>query len=152
MRIIEYVAQDYILKKKRKKLDKRSRKYYLVDYKDINIFRVWNLASYRVKRVIYIDFDETRLIITTISNIDYQMAEATGDNVFDVGSNKDYLYLLSNSPNAPIIDENIQKILTLRDLGDVKVKFNENVGDNDIRKLISGSEIYSNLSEDIIYS
>ena len=67
MRIIKYVIKVHILKKKRKKLDKRNRKYYLINYKDINIFRVWNLASYRVKRVIYINFDETRLIITIIS-------------------------------------------------------------------------------------
>ena len=71
MRIIKYVIWVYILKKKRKKLDKRSWKCYLVDYKAINIFRVWNLASYRVKRVIYINFDEIKLIITIIFDIDY---------------------------------------------------------------------------------
>ena len=71
MRIIEYIIWVHILKKKRKKLDKRNRKCYLVDYKAINIFRVWNLVSYRVKRVTYINFDEIRLIITIIFDIDY---------------------------------------------------------------------------------
>ena len=86
------------------------------------------------------------------------MAETTGDNVFNAGSDKEiHLYLLFNSPNAPIADapvinKNIQKILTLGDLEDVRVKINENMGDNDIKKLISGSDLHSNSSEDIIYS
>ena len=118
---------------------------------------MWNSASYRVERVTYVDFDEIRLIITTIFDTDYWIIEATGDNVFDVGSDEDYLYLLSNTPNLPIvdtlvIDENIQKILISRSLGDVGVEFNEDVGDNDAEELISGPEIHSNPSENAIYS
>ena len=69
---------------------------------------MWNLASYRVKRVTYINFDEIRLIITTIFDIDYWIVEATGDNVFDAGSDEEvYLYSLFNSSNASIINKNI---------------------------------------------
>ena len=35
------------------------------------------------------------------------MAEATSDNIFNVGSDEDYLYLLSDTPNAPIINTSI---------------------------------------------
>ena len=85
------------------------------------------------------------------------MTETTGDDVFNAESDEDYLYLLSNTPDLPIINifvinKNIQKILTLRSPEDVGVEFNEDVGDNDTKKLISSSEIYSNSSEDTIYS
>ena len=160
MRIIECVTWVYISKEKRKKLDKRSRKCYLVDYKGVNIFRVWNPASYRVERVIYIDFDEIRLMITATFDTGYWIAEATGDNVFDVGSDEDHLYSLSDTPDTsiidisdtPVINENIQKILTSTNLGDVGVEFNEDVGDDDAEELVSSSELHLSSSQDIIYS
>ena len=40
MRIIDCVIWVYIFKKKRKKLDERNKKCYLIDYNDIFIFRV----------------------------------------------------------------------------------------------------------------
>ena len=36
--------------------------------------------------------------------------------------------------------------------GDMVVEFNENVKDDDAKKLISGSEMHSNSSENVIYS
>jgi len=40
IRIIGYLVYIYISKEKRKKLDKRSTKYYLIGYEVVNIFRV----------------------------------------------------------------------------------------------------------------
>ena len=71
MRIINYIVWVYIPKEKRKKLDKRSKKYYLIDYEGINIFRVWNPVTKKVKRVLYINFDELRIIIATVLDIGY---------------------------------------------------------------------------------
>ena len=80
------------------------------------------------------------------------MAETISDDVFDAGSDENHLHSLSNSTNAPIVNENIYKILTPTDLGDVGVEFNEDIGDNDAEKLISGPEMHSNSSENTIYS
>ena len=88
MRIIGYIAQVYILKEKRKKLDKRSKKYYLIGYEGINIFRVWNSVTKKVKRALYINFDESRIITAIVLDIGYWLAEYIGDNkanVFDIG-------------------------------------------------------------------
>ena len=41
-------------------------------------------------------------MITAISDIGYWMAETTSDNVFDVESDENYLYLSFNSPDTPI--------------------------------------------------
>ena len=160
MRIIGCVAWVHIPKEKRKKLDERSRKCYLVGYEGVNIFRVWNPASHRVERVTHIDFDETRLITTATSDTGYWMAEATGDDVFDAGSDEDHLHSSSDTPDtpivdAPVVDENIQRILTPRDPGDVGVEFNESnedVGDDDAEELVSGPELHPSPSQDATYS
>ena len=78
------------------------------------------------------------------------MAEAIGDNVFDVESDEDYLHLSSDTPDTPIVDvsdisivdENIQKILILTDPGDIGVEFNEDMGDDNAKELVSGPELY----------
>ena len=67
-RIIGYITWVYILKEKRKKLDKRSKKYYLVKYKGINQYRLQDPSSRKVIRVRDVVFDETNLMLTTIKN------------------------------------------------------------------------------------
>ena len=84
MRIINCVAWVYISKENRKKLDERSKKCYLIGYKETNVFRVWNPATRRVERATHVDFDKSRMITAVVSDIGYWMAEATGDNVLDV--------------------------------------------------------------------
>ena len=84
MRIIGCVAWVHIPKEKRKKLDERSKKCYLVGYEGTNIFRVWNPATKKVERASHVDFDETRLMTSTVSDTGYWLAEATGDDVTDV--------------------------------------------------------------------
>ena len=84
MRIIGCVAWVHIPKEKRRKLDERSKKCYLVGYEGTNIFRVWNPATGKVERVSHIDFDESRLMTSSVSDTGYWMAEATGDDVVDV--------------------------------------------------------------------
>ena len=83
MRIIGCVAWVHIPKEKRKKLDERSKKCYLVRYGGINIFRIWNPATRKVERASHVDLDETRLM-TSVSDTSYWMEEAIGDDVTDV--------------------------------------------------------------------
>ena len=71
MRIIDCVTWVHILKKKRKKLDERSKKCYLIDYNDTFIFRVWNPASRKVERSSHVDFDETRLMTSAVQDTSY---------------------------------------------------------------------------------
>ena len=88
------------------------------------------------------------------------MAEAISDNVFNVESNKDYLYSLSNTPNTPIINtpiinKNIQRILISRNPEDVRIEFNEfneDMGDDNAKELVSSLELHSSSSQDAIYS
>ena len=84
MRIIGCVAWVHIPKEKRKKLDERSKKCYLVGYEGTSIFRVWNPATGKVERTSHVDFDESRLMTSAVSDTGYWMAEATGDDATDV--------------------------------------------------------------------
>ena len=45
---------------------------------------MWNPATGKMERVLYIDFDKSRLIISAVSDTDYWMVEATGNNAVDV--------------------------------------------------------------------
>ena len=90
MRIIGCVAWVHIPKEKRKKLDERSKKCYLVGYEGTNVFRVWNPATHKVERVSHVDFDESRMMTSAVTDTGYWLAEATGDDqeVFDVGEDR----------------------------------------------------------------
>ena len=86
----------------------------------------------------------------TIFDIGYWIAEATGDDIFDAGSDEDHLHSLSDTPDtsivdAPVVNKNIQRILTPRDPGDVGVEFNEfneDVGDDNAEELVSGPKLH----------
>ena len=121
MRIIGCVAWVHIPKEKRKKLDERSKKCYLVGYDGTSIFRVWNPATGKVERASHVDFDESRLITAAVSDTGYWMAEATGDDVTDVldagGEPLEHRHttdgdvVANETPTAPDI-ERIQSILS----------------------------------------
>ena len=145
MRIIGCVAWVHIPKEKRKKLDERSKKCFLVGYESTNIFRVWDPASHRVERVSHVDFDETRLMTTAVSDTGYWMAEATGDDVYDVGGGEEHPHSSSSGPsneNLPDMD-NIQNILGGN---------SEDVGDQAAEELDFGPETHPNPSQDATYS
>ena len=99
MRIIGCVAWVHIPKEKRKKLDERSKKCYLIGYEGSNIFRVWNPATKRVEKTSHVDFDETMLMTTPTTDTGYWLAEATGDEStegFDAGGE------VNEPPNLPV--------------------------------------------------
>ena len=115
MRIIGCVVWVYISKEKRKKLDERSKKCYLIGYEGTNIFRVWNSVTKKVERALHIDFDESRMMTAIVSDIGYWLAEYIGDNeadVFDVGGEtikypytfNDVVYIYDGYENVPNID------------------------------------------------
>ena len=80
MRMIGCVAWVHIPKEKRKKLDERSQKCYLIGYESTNIFRVWNPATKRVERASHVDFDESFLMASATTDTGYWLSEATGDD------------------------------------------------------------------------
>lgn len=88
MRIIGCVAWVHVPKEKRKKLDERSKKCYLIGYEGTNIFRLWNPVTKQVEGASHVDFDESRMMTSAVSDTDYWLADATGDatdDVFDAG-------------------------------------------------------------------
>ncbi len=121
MRIIGCVAWVHIPKEKRKKLDERSKKCYLIGYEGSNIFKVWNPASRRVERTSHVDFDESRMMTEAVTDTGYWLAEATGDdvnNVFDTGDKDteqqhthEHVAVTPDVPNMPNMDT-IRDILT----------------------------------------
>ena len=80
MRMIGCIAWVHIPKEKRKKLDERSQKCFLIGYESTNIFRVWNPATKRVERVSHVDFDESPLMASATTDTGYWLSEATGDD------------------------------------------------------------------------
>ena len=121
MRIIGCVAWVHIPKEKRKKLDERSKKCYLIGYEGTNIFRVWNPATKKVERASHVDFDESRMMTAAVSDTGYWLAEYTGDNeadVFDAGgettehphTSNDVVHTHDGHENVPNIDH-IRNIL-----------------------------------------
>ena len=171
MRIIGSVAWVHIPKEKRKKLDERSKKCYLVGYESSNIFRVWNPATRRVERVSHVDFDESRLMTTTVSGEGYWMAEATGDDVIDDGGDiyDSNLHPVASEPqqstDSDVVDkslpniEGIQNILSQNipdgERGEVLVE-NEKVDEipsEDLEDPLENTpETHSDPSEDATYS
>ena len=132
MRIIGCVAWVHIPKEKRKKLDERSKKCYLVGYDDRSIFKVWNPATKRVERTSHVDFNETRLMTPVVQDTGYWLAEATGDDndILDAGgdvSEHHHTPYDVDGPNYPQEDpdlQHIQNVLNnapnvIGDLGDV---------------------------------
>ncbi len=130
MRIIGCVAWVHIPKEKRKKLDERSKKCYLVGYEGTNIFRVWNPAIRKVERASHVDFDESRMMTLAVSDTGYWLAEATGDdvsNVFDAEEEEVEHHHTPQDVAGPRIEnpsiESIRNILTPQnstgDSGDV---------------------------------
>ena len=86
------------------------------------------------------------------------MAEATGDDVFDVGGDEEHSHPSSDRPDAvgslPNL-ENIQKILHLvepGEPGDVGVESSEDVRDDDAEVLSDGPDAHLDPSEDVTYS
>ena len=61
LHIIGSTAWCHIPKEKRKKLDERSKKCYLVGYEASNIYRVYNPTTRKVERATHVRFDETAL-------------------------------------------------------------------------------------------
>ncbi len=81
VRIIGCVTWVHIPKEKRKKLDERGKKCYMVGYEGTNIFRVWKPATRKIERALHVDFDESRMSTFAVSDTGYWLAEATGDEV-----------------------------------------------------------------------
>ena len=175
IRIIGYIVWVYIFKEKRKKLDKRSKKCYLINYEGINIFRVWNSATKKVERVSHIDFDELRMMTAVVSNIGYWLAKYIGDNkanVFDIGGEtieypyiehphifNNVVYIYGDYENLSNIDY-IRNILndsqnSIGESGDIKENDIgvEVINDEDVIEILFNSpETYPDLSIDIIYT
>ena len=104
MRIINCVTWVHILKEKRKKLDERNKKCYLIDYDDIFIFRVWNSISRKVERSSHVDFDETRLMTSVVQDTGYWLADVTNDddNILDAeGDASEHHYISHDVDNEP---------------------------------------------------
>ena len=88
LRMIGCIAWVHIPKEKRKKLDERSQKCYLIGCEGTNIFRVWNPAIKRVEKVSHVDFDESFLMASATTDTGYWLSEAAGDQPtgeFDAG-------------------------------------------------------------------
>ena len=126
MRMIGCIAWVHIPKEKRKKLDERSQKCFLIGYEGTNIFRVWNPATKRVERVSHVDFDESLLMASATTDTGYWLSEATGDDPeggFDAGEDViehakppiDHLIAAEHTPNV----EPISKEISNGDAGDM---------------------------------
>lgn len=161
MQIIGCVVWVYISKEKRKKLDERSKKCYPVGYEGINIFRVWNPVTRKVKRTLYVDFDESRLMITAVSDTGYWLAEAIGDDVMDevdVGGKAvhhpinviDITLSFSNSIDTI---QNIQNIIeSIGDVGAAGGEVDQDSEEEVIEVLENGLETHPDPSPDAIYT
>lgn len=117
MRIIGCVAWVHIPKKKRKKLDERNKKCYLIGYEGTNIFKVWDPVTKRVERSSHVDFDELRLMTSAVTDTGYWLADTIGDeapDVFDAGGeNTEHLHTPGTSRGHDVTNiDHIQGILT----------------------------------------
>lgn len=104
MRVIGCVAWVHIPKEKRKKLNERSKKCYLIGYIGTNIFKVWNPATKRVEKTSHVDFDETMRMTSPTTESPYWFAEATGDDItegFDPGGE------VNEPPNLLVITHDV---------------------------------------------
>ena len=133
-----------------------------------------------MKRVLYVNFDELRIIIAIVSDIGYWLAKYTGDNkanIFDIGGeiiehphiehphiehphiSNDVVYIYNDYENLSNIDH-IRNILnnSQNSIGEF-----EDMGENDIgvevinnedviEVLLNSAEVYLDLSIDIIYT
>lgn len=159
MRIFDCVVWVHISKENRKKLDERSKKCYLIDYEGTNVFRVWNPATRRVERVTHVDFDESRMMTSAVSDIGYWIAEATGDDVPDVfaaGEETEHPHTNdterpSSIPNIDHIRNILTKEPSTGNTEDVGVTEDVIMSDEDIQD-IPGPEIHPDPNTDGTYT
>ena len=153
-----------LLKEKRKKLDERNKKCYLIDYNDTFIFRIWNPASRKVERSSHVDFDETRLMTSVVQDTGYWLADVTGDDgdILDAeGDASEHHYTphdVDDDPQEGSSLQHIQDVLdnasnVVEDLEDVKAASKEEFSKDDDNQISQNAlDVHSDPSIDATYT